>query len=188
MNERRRVIDRPDPKRQAKDLILEIIKCSEGRLEGRKRLYKAYWMSHVIYFRDYVKNLTRYGVVKMTNGPGIHDFDTLLAELKTESGLNVTVGENAELPKEELYTYDGISPYPADSPIHKAVQEALAWVMSVPYANLSDESHYPSWWEAGMGSPQDYAIDTIDEDEMTEIRKRNRARAKVLARLCPSNE
>ena len=56
---------------KAKQVILEIIRQSKGRLTGKTRLYMAFYVAHLLYAEQEAGYLTVWPIVKMPFGPGI---------------------------------------------------------------------------------------------------------------------
>ena len=69
---------RRDESKKAKQIIKEIIRQAGGRLDGKTRLYKAFYLAHLFYFERSPGLLSDWPIVKMPNGPGIDDGDILI--------------------------------------------------------------------------------------------------------------
>src|SRR5437667_5852958 len=70
----------PPNRERAKRLILEILRQSEGGL-GKTQLFKAFWLAHLYYSKNARGYLTDWPIVRMPNGPGIDQGDSLLLQL-----------------------------------------------------------------------------------------------------------
>src|SRR5690554_5470024 len=73
--------------RNAKRIIRAIVKLAGGRVEGRTRLYKAFYASHLFHWKSHGVYLTTHPIVHMPNGPGIDRGSGILEELEHEGFL-----------------------------------------------------------------------------------------------------
>ena len=85
------MIDENAIRNKAKAVIAEIIRQSPGdRLEGKVRLFKAFYFAHVYFSRSTAKSsLTGWPIVKMPMGPGIDHSEELLEELVEEGVISI---------------------------------------------------------------------------------------------------
>src|SRR3974390_425277 len=67
---------------KAKHVITEIIRQAGGKFTGKTRLYKAFYVAHLLFAEREAGYLTVWPVVRMPHGPGIDCGDELLAELE----------------------------------------------------------------------------------------------------------
>ena len=67
-------------KERAKSVILEILHQAGGEL-GKTKLFKAFWLAHLYYCKMAPGYLTDWPIVRMPNGPGIDQADSLILEL-----------------------------------------------------------------------------------------------------------
>ena len=70
------------PRTTAHDVILEILRCSDGEWIGKARLHKVFYFAHLYYANEKSTALTEWPIVRKVNGPGIDRIDQLLQELK----------------------------------------------------------------------------------------------------------
>src|SRR5262245_32884077 len=69
---------------RAKEIIVEIIRRAGGRFRKKTNLFKAYYHAHLHFSKNNPGYLSSWPIVKMPQGPGIHDADLLIAELVDE--------------------------------------------------------------------------------------------------------
>src|SRR5262245_710090 len=83
----------PPPERQERKRVIAAIvqESPGGRLYGRTRLFKAYWLAHLYFWREWEGLLTTsHGMVHMPNGPGIDSHDELLEEMVQEGTISLS--------------------------------------------------------------------------------------------------
>lgn len=84
----------PD-KTRAKQIVAEIVRLHGGDVPAKTSLCKAFYFAHLYYAKEAAGYLSDWPIVRMPNGPGIHEADELLAEMVDEGTLGlrqVTVG------------------------------------------------------------------------------------------------
>lgn len=68
-------------------MIAEIIRQAGGKFTGKTRLYKAFYIAHLLYAEQEPGYLTVWPIVRMPYGPGIDCGDELIAELESGAGV-----------------------------------------------------------------------------------------------------
>ena len=76
-------------KDRAKRIIIEIIRQAGGSFERKTNLYKAFYHAHLKFAADNPGYLSKWPIVRMPEGPGIDNFDSLLGELLLTGVLHV---------------------------------------------------------------------------------------------------
>src|SRR4051812_23617273 len=82
----------PD-KSRAKQIIVEIIRLSGGRLESKTRLFKIFYFAHLYFAKDNPGYLSDWTIVRMPHGPGIDTAESLIRELVEEKVIDVCRGD-----------------------------------------------------------------------------------------------
>lgn len=151
-------------------VIYNIVELSTGnRLETRTRLFKAFYFAHLYYAKATGRPLTHWPIVRMPNGPGIHDADFLI-HLLTESGHieqeRVSVGP---YPSDRFRTGHA-TPLELDDEQRKAIADAVEFVTDKTAAQLSDLTHENSrsWQSSRNGDAMDIYLDLLNDDEYEE--------------------
>jgi len=161
-----------DSREAAKQVICEIIAASHGQLEGKLRLYKAFYYAHLYFWRNNRGVLTDYPIVRMPLGPGLDDGDGLLEELQHQG--RISIGEQYNGPYKEL-VYKTLKPVRLDpaSPRIKAIEEAAKWIEGKSATELSQETHVFSrtWREAGDGQALNIYLDILDDSEYNRVQQ-----------------
>lgn len=156
---------------EAKRLILKIVAVAGGQLEAMSRLNKAFYATHLFYWQEQGKLLSDYPVVKLPNGPGIDDFEALVAELEAENKLVVVLGEKGPYKQTTLVLKAAVEINPQD-PEFVAIRKAIRWVKSHTTRQLSDITHeQPSYQgQPRIGYEQAIYLDAVSEEEYEGIR------------------
>lgn len=158
-------------KTKAKLVLAEIIRQSGGELVGKTRLYKAFYIAHLIYAEQTLGFLSAWPIVRMPHGPGVDCGDELISELIVSRVLErETVSEgpwstskfkiaSSDLPGDEL-TADEFD----------AIKQAAHFVQSKTATELSDltHEHSRSWISACDGEHLNVYNDMIPDDEFEE--------------------
>jgi hypothetical protein len=153
---------------KAKQVILEIIRQGKGKLTGKTRLYKAFYVAHLLYAEQETGYLTAWPIVRMPFGPGIDCGDELIAELELAGMLTrKKVAEGPWKTTRYLLTGDNERTERLAAPARRAIKQAVAFVCSKTATELSDLTHEfsRSWIEARDGQPLDIYVDIIADDE-----------------------
>jgi hypothetical protein len=157
----------------AKQVICQIIAAAGGRLEGKLRLFKAFYFAHLFYWQQGTGVLTDHPIVRMPMGPGIDKSEALLGALQGEG--RIRIGTRANGPFRE-YIYELASPVEVDpsNPRYRAIEEAVEWVRDKTAGELSLETHLysRSWRNEADGQVLDIYSDLLDDEEYEGVRKR----------------
>jgi hypothetical protein len=164
-------------KRRVQQVLLEIVRQAGGELRGKLRLFKAFYLAHLLYAEDSPGYLTEWPIVRMPNGPGIHAADQLLVELLEEGALDIeSTRRPTDLTPPEVYreTPKGMSEPPLPESAVKAIKEAVTFIRDKSGLELSEWTHEwsRSWNMAKDGDELNIYIDLIPEDEYLERQKR----------------
>lgn len=170
----------------AKRVVVEIVRAAGRRMNGRVRLFKAFYAAHLFYWEKGLGTLTDHPIVHMPNGPGIDNGDAIIAELEEEGRLSVT--ERMVGPyKEDVFSLTPTSVRSVstlDSNQAAAIRDAVAWVKGKTASQLSAETHAlsRSWNATCDGAEMNVYLDALSEAEFERIRKNvNRAEERVRA-------
>lgn len=167
-------MDKKDAKERAKLIIAEIIRQAGGELHNKTNLYKAFYHAHLIYAQSQPGYLSTWPIVKMPNGPGIHNGDRLLGELIAEGILSV---EEIPVWQYSAFKFELVDPSAIEGKLEPeavaAIEEAMKTVLGRSAAEVSEESHAQSrtWRDAKLGQELVIYADTVPEAEYQE-RKR----------------
>ena len=156
---------------KAKRVISQIVKEAGGEFVGKTRLFKAFYIAHLLYAEREAGYLTTWPIVRMPHGPGIDAGDELLRELQLRGVLqcdqvpegpwstNRYVLRERALPGEKLSTAE-----------KRAVRDAVRFVQSKTAAELSEltHEHSRSWIAARDGQPLNIYIDMIPDEEFVQ--------------------
>jgi hypothetical protein len=156
-------------KEQAKRVILEIVRQSEGGL-GKTKLFKAFWLAHLYYFKNAASYLTDWPVVRMPKGPGIDQGGRLIREL-VESG-NLTATAEPRGPFTEIacrITGKHIEGELSDAAV-SAIKQAVNDLRRYSAEEISELSHdfSRSWNTKPDGVELDIYTDLIPDEEYQE--------------------
>src|SRR5579872_6868508 len=77
------------PQTKARDVILEILRNTDGEWNGKTKLFKAFYFAHLYYANERPGLLTDWPIARMPQGPGIDKGDALLAGLVRDGYLTV---------------------------------------------------------------------------------------------------
>lgn len=151
---------------RAKRVIAEIIKQAGGTFTGKTRLYKAFYIAHLLYAEQQRGYLTNWPIVRMPHGPGIDCGDELIAELELSGTLELRrVPEGPWSTTRFQLTGHGHDKLAAAET--RAIKQAVDFVRKKTAVELSEltHEHSRSWIEARDGQPLDIYIDIIPEHE-----------------------
>jgi len=165
--------------KRVKKIIVELVRQAGGQFQNKTNLFKAFWKAHLAYAANNAGYLSNWPMVRMPNGPGIEDFDPLLAEMLADGWL--TIDEAQVGPYRAMVFSLGHSCPPPSLPTEAiaAIREGVAAVDGKTAAAVSDESHQKSrvWREAKDGEELDIYLDLMDDEE----RNRREAELAILA-------
>jgi hypothetical protein len=154
----------------AKDVICQIIAVAGGRLDGRLRLYKAFYYAHLFFWKRGTGVLTTHPIVRMPLGSGIHEAKGILQELQEEGRIRITTRPNGPY-EEHVYELASKFEINPEDPRHKAVEDAVEWIRNKSAVELSEETHVysRSWRQAKDGEALDIYADLLDDEEYTQV-------------------
>jgi hypothetical protein len=158
-------------KDRAKAIIVEIVHQSGGEFQNKTNLYKAFWRAHVEYAKIHLRGLSRWPIVRMPNGPGIHKYDTLIGELMAEEILAVEEVPSGPYIALRFHLIGTANADALGDDEKSAIRTAILAVRGKPASKVSDESHSESraWLagEPGDGDEIDVFLDAMSEEEAT---------------------
>jgi len=158
---------------RAKRIIVEIVRQAGGEFQNKTNLYKAFWRAHLAYADTNLGYLSNWPIVRMPQGPGIDNFDHLLADMLADDWL--TIGERQIGDCTAMVFAIGSRCPPSifnDAQI-TAIRSGVAKVKHKSARFVSDQSHKDSrvWNEASDGDTLDIYLDLIPEDELKQYQR-----------------
>lgn len=164
---------RIDRRAEALDLICEIIATAGSKLNGKTRLHKAFYVSHLLYWRETQKPLTAYPIVHMPHGPGIDEGDDLIDELEFTERLRVERDNSGVYPDTTYVLTKAVEIHPADSPRQRAITRAVKWALARYATDLSNETHENSrsWQITRDGQELDIYLDLMTDEEYNRLKE-----------------
>ncbi len=155
----------------AKKVICDIVAASGGRLEGRVRLYKAFYFAHLFFWEESEGVLTDHPIVRMPQGPGIDDGEALVDELVAEKRLSVSYQNNGPF-KETVFELPGRYEIDPSDPRHRAIAEAVRLTEGQSATDLSRLTHElsRSWIAAKNGDVLDVYSDCLDDAQYRAVK------------------
>lgn len=159
-----------------KAILLEIILQSDGRFNGRTRLYKAFYIAHLFHFRDSSGILSNWSIVHMPQGHGIHDGERIIREME-EAGLIRRETVHTGPYPEDCYTAN--RPYDhglLDAQARQSIGKAVVFVADKSGKDLSAISHEQFSYISGQsGKELPIYLDLLtDEERELELEKTRR--------------
>jgi hypothetical protein len=161
------------PREKAKLILAAIVQTAGGSFNGKTRLYKAFYVAHLLHFRDHNGVLSDHPVVRMPRGPAVDCGDALLTELRDEGVL--VLGQRPVGPYlEEVFTLSG-SASPLNPAESESVRRAVEWIADKPATELSEWTHEFSntWADTANGRPMNIYADLLSESEYSELKERH---------------
>lgn len=158
----------------ARDVLLELLRISDGQWTGKTKLFKAFYFAHLYYANARPGLLTAWPIVRTPEGLGIDKSSSLFAELTQEGYLTVEVIHEGPYPEYRYRLadkgYDAARP-PDDA--QASIKEAAMFCLSKTAAELSQITHdrSRSWREGKDGDLLDIYIDTIPDEEYEKRRE-----------------
>lgn len=153
--------------KRAKKIIVELVRQAGGEFQNKTNLFKAFWKAHLDYAAKNPGYLSTWPIVRMPNGPGIGEFDHLLAEMLADDWL--AIGESQVGPFQAMVFSLGKSAPPASLPpaAIEAIRDGVKAVDGKAATTVSDESHRQSrvWREAKDGEELDIYLDLMGDEE-----------------------
>ena len=158
----------------AKRVILEIIRQTDGEFAGKTKLFKAFYFAHLEYYDKNPGILTDWPMARMPEGPAIHNSRQLFAELKQDGFLLVEPIHDGFYPECRYRLTDkakALPPLPSE--VVSAIQRVVDFVRDKKGAELSDytQEHSRSWKLASDGEILDIYVDLIPDDEYEQREK-----------------
>lgn len=154
----------PADRNRACQLILEIVWKAGGTFKNKTNLFKAFWWSHLAFARENPGYLSHWPIVKMPNGPGIHDFDMLLGDLVSSGKLQLEQVESGDF-KAFVFKANPEASTLSNSEI-AAITEGIEFVANRTAAEVSEESHSSrAWSNAAVGDELNIYDDLFSEEE-----------------------
>src|SRR5947199_5120846 len=124
---------------KAKAILAAIIREAGGSFNGKTRLYKTFYVAHLLHFRDRDGVLSDHPIVRMPRGPAVDRGDALLAELRDSRFIHMTQPPVGPY-QEDVFTLakplDGLSPAEIES-----VRRAGAMIGEESATELSERTH-----------------------------------------------
>jgi hypothetical protein len=156
----------------AEIVICQIIAAAGGRLEGKLRLYKAFYYAHLFYWKRGRGVLTQHSIVRLPLGPGIDQSAAILRALQQDGLLRVTTRPLGPY-QEQVYELAGRFEIDPNDPRYQAIEEAVEWVRGKSAVELSEETHVysRSWRQAKDGEVLDIYADLLDDEELAQVKQ-----------------
>lgn len=166
----------------AKGLILEILAAAGGKLTGKVRLHKAFYIAHLYYWRDHKGALTDYPVVRLPFGPGIEDAPALVNELQDEGAIEITT-RSSGLYHETVFSLLADLKVDRKSARFAAIKQAASYVKKRSAVQLSEETHVFSrtWQEAGNGDELNIYLDLLTDEEYQRVKQSTKEMGEVVS-------
>lgn len=156
------------PRTKAQDVILEILRNSDGEWVGKAKLFKAFYFAHLYYANENPGLLTDWPIARMPQGPGIDKSSLLFDELVKDGHLIIESVHEGPFPeyRYRLTEIGQASARPAQE-ARAAIKEATLFCAPLTAAELSQITHEQSrsWIEGKDGDILNIYIDTIPDDE-----------------------
>jgi len=156
----------------AKQIIREIIQAAGGKLAGKVRLHKAFYLAHLFYWQLYEGVLSDYPIVRMPFGPGIDDGPELILEMVQEGEVKLKPRRVGPF-MEEVFHLSHRVKLDKRSPRYDAIRHAVVHVKKRTATQLSEETHEYSlsWQEASSGAELNIYLDMLTSEEYQRIKK-----------------
>jgi len=163
-------------KKRAKEILVEIIRqCGGDFIEGKTKLFKAFYFAHLYYAKKNSDFLSSWPIVRMPRGPGIDRFEELIGELQSEELVAIEDCTVGPFPSTRfIVTEKGkLTPSP-DAPSVKAICQTVKYVEHKTAAQLSNETHAYSrtWNDANDGEELNVYLDLLTDEEYEQSQKR----------------
>ncbi len=152
----------------AQEVILAIAEQSPGNeIEGKGRLYKAFYIAHLFYHVKTGRMLTDWPIVRMPNGPGINGFDELMSGLIAAGKMQIVPTTVGPYPSSKFRAVHCDQPAQLNAMALDAIREAVQYIEGKNFAQLSDITHEfsRSWNAARDGDVLPIYLDLLTDDE-----------------------
>ena len=140
-----------NPRDKAKAILAKIIESAGGSFNGKTRLYKAFYVAHLLHFRDQQGVLSDYPIIRMPRGPAFDAGDVLLGELQADGFIRL--GQRPVGPYlEDVFTLTRAAA-PLSDVETESVRRAVEWIGDRPATELSEWTHEFSntWGDTANG-------------------------------------
>src|SRR5262249_21936706 len=87
------------PQARAQDVILEILRVTDGEWTGKTKLFKAFYFAHLYFANENPGLLTDWPIARMPEGPGIDNSKLLFEELKQEGLITLEIVHEGPYPE-----------------------------------------------------------------------------------------
>jgi hypothetical protein len=157
--------------KRAKKIIVEIVRQAGGQFQNKTNLFKAFWKAHLAYAATQPGYLSTWPIVRMPNGPGIGDFDTLLGEMLEDGWLTIDEVQVGPYWAMAFKLGEHCPPSSLPAAAVAAIREGLQAVDGKTVAAVGDDAHRQSrvWREAKDGEELDIYLDLIDDEERAKL-------------------
>lgn len=161
------------PATKARDVILEILRNTDGEWSGKTKLFKAFYFAHLYYATDRPGMLTDWPIARMPEGPGIDRSKVLFDELVAEGLLTIEQIHEGPYPEHRYRLTDaGMRAARPPAAAKAAIEKAATFCHCKTGAELSNLTHVHSrsWKEGKDGDLLNIDIDTMSDEEYEECR------------------
>jgi hypothetical protein len=157
--------------KRAKRIIVELVRQAGGQFQNKTNLFKAFWKAHLAYAANQPGYLSTWPIVRMPNGPGIEDFDTLLSEMLHDGWLTIDEVQMGQYWAMAFKLGPHCPPPSLPAGAIEAIKAGIAAVDGKTATAVSDDSHRQSrvWREAKDGEELDIYLDLIPDDERARL-------------------
>jgi hypothetical protein len=152
---------------RAKRVIVELVRQAGGEFQNKTNLFKAFWRAHLSYADANLGYLSNWPIVRMPRGPGIDNFDHLLAEMLTDDWLTIDERQVGDCTAMVFATGEKSPSCTFTAAQVTAIRNGVAAVRAKSARFVSDQSHKDSrvWNEAKDGETLDIYLDLIPDSE-----------------------
>jgi hypothetical protein len=151
---------------KAKQIIAEIVRCSGGRVESKTRLFKLFYLAHLIYAKREPDYLSNWPIVRMPHGPGIDRGEDLIGELCQAGVLEAhPVPVGPYMSTEYRLADDEMPGLPLEA--IEAIRDAVKFAGDKSASELSEltHQHSHSWKNSVNGEELNIYVDLLGEEE-----------------------
>lgn len=151
----------------AKEIILEIVRASGGKLDGSTRLYKAFLIAHLFCYRDSSRLLSDWPIVHMPNGHGIDEGEMLLRELVAEGRLQTSTHWVGPFRETRFMVAKDGADHALGGDERRAIRKTARFVKGKSGKELSDlvHEHSRSYKQGKSGEELNIYIDILSDEE-----------------------
>lgn len=169
---------------QAKRVIIGLLQEAGGQLDGKTKLYKAFYLAHLFYWSKAKGTLTDYPVVHMPYGHGIDRGDDLLAVLQDEGWIESVSQLSGPYPETSYRLREG-KRIELGAEEREAMRRAVEMVKKMTATQLSQliHEHSRSWRDAKEGDILDIYLDLLSDEDFNRNAESLAKARRLLARL-----